>query len=96
MDNQSEIMFNWGIGLFAFVLLLTAFVQVCYRVQDKSRARVRSEIVRVQQETATAAAGFASLLRPEVLRGLVISVNPKSVPLGFDKTIDINSLKVRE
>lgn len=94
--NEDEKMFNWGIGLAMAVLMLTAVLQVCYRVQDKTRARVRADIVRTQQETAVAAANFASFVRPEILRNLVTSIYPKTEVIGFNKSISIDDLPTRE
>ncbi|MDR1361267.1 MAG: hypothetical protein LBJ18_03080 [Rickettsiales bacterium] len=92
--DESEKMFNWGLGLVGFILILTATLQVCYRVQDKSRARVRAEIVETQQKLAAATATFSSLMRPEILRGVVVSVYPRSASIGFAKTVNINELSV--
>jgi hypothetical protein len=94
--NEDERMFHWGLGLAMAVLMLTASLQVCYRVQDKTRARVRKEIVKTQQETAMAAANFASYVRPEILRNVVISVYPKAEVISFHKSILIDELSVQE
>lgn len=74
------------------VLLLMAGLQVCYRVQDKSRARVRGEIVRTQQDIAAAASNFASFVRPEILRNLVTSVHPKAEVISFNKSVSAAQL----
>lgn len=94
--NEDERMFHWGLGLAGAVLMLTASLQVCYRVQDKTRARTRAEIVKTQQETAVAAANFASFVRPEILRNVVTSVYPKTEVISFHKSIAIDELGSRE
>lgn len=94
--NEDEKMFHWGLGLAMFVLMLTAGLQVCYRIQDKNRAHIRREIVKTQQETAVAAANFASFVRPEILRNLVSSIYPKAEVISFNKSISIDELPDKE
>ena len=78
------------------VLMLTAGLQVCYRVQNKTRARVRADIVRTQQDTAALSANFASYVRPEILRNLVTSIYPKAEVIGFRKSVSIDELPAKE
>ncbi len=92
MNNEDDVMFNWGIGMAVAVAMLTVILQVCFREQDKSRVRVRRDIVATQQEIARASAAFASYVRPEILRNAVMTVYPKSTSVGFNKTISINEL----
>lgn len=94
--NEDEKMFQWGIGLAMGVLMLTAGLQVCYRVQNKTRARVRAEIVRTQQDYAALSANFAAYVRPEILRNLVTSVYPKAEVISFRKSVQINDLPNRQ
>jgi hypothetical protein len=94
--NEDKKMLHWGLVLTGAVLMLTAGLQVCYRVQDKTRARVRADIVKTQQEASMAAANFASFVRPEILRNLVTSVYPKAGVVSFNKSVAIDELPVRE
>lgn len=93
--DESEKMFHWGLLLAGGVLMLTAVLQVCYRVQDKTRARVRADIVKTQQETAVAAANFASYVRPEILRNLVTTIHPRIEVISFNKSVTIDELPNR-
>lgn len=93
--EPSEKMFHWGLGLAMGVLMLTAVLQVCYRVQDKTRARVRGEIVRTQQEIAVAASNFASFVRPEILRNVVTSIYPKTQVISFNKSVAVDELPAK-
>ena len=92
--KEDEIMFHWGIGLAVMMVVVSAILQVCYRHQDRARARVKAEIVRVQQETAENQTKFSTLTRPEVLRSVVMEMYPRFEPLGFKKTIDVNDIKL--
>lgn len=94
--NEDDVMFQWGIGLAAGALILTALLQVSYRIQDKTRARIRADIVRTQQDIAVASANFSSFVRPEILRNLVYGVYPNSVAVGFNKTVSIDELPYKE
>jgi len=94
--NEDEKMFQWGLGLAMLVFMLTAVLQVCYRVQDKTRASVRAEIVKTQQEIADKDARFASFVRMEILRNLVYGIYPKAEVISFNKTISIDELQAKE
>ncbi|MDR1207211.1 MAG: hypothetical protein LBK26_02245 [Rickettsiales bacterium] len=92
--KEDEQMFQWGVGLFAAVFVLIAALQVCYRVQDRARTRVRNEIVKTQQEYAETQAKFSALIRPENLRSIVAEMFPKFEPIGFKKNITAGEIKV--
>lgn len=94
--NEDEKMFQIGMWSLAAVLLLTIGLQVCYRTQNRARNNVRAEIVRTQQEIAVAQANFASYVRPEILRNLVVSVAPKSEVISFHKSVAIDDLPDRK
>ena len=93
--REDELMFHWGIGLAVAAVVLSAVMQVAYRTQDKARARTRAEIVRTQQNIAEEQTRFSSLVRPEVLRSVVIEMYPKFQPLGFGKTISAGDIEKR-
>jgi hypothetical protein len=90
--KEDEQMFQWGVGLFAAVFLLIAALQVCFRVQDRARSRIRNDIVRTQQEYAETQAKFSALIRPENLRSIVAEMFPKFEPIGFKKNINVNEI----
>lgn len=94
--GEDEKMFQIGIWSLGAVVLLTVGLQVCYRTQNRARNHVRAEIVRTQQETAVAQANFASYVRPEILRNLVVSIAPKSEVVSFNKSVAIDELPIRE
>ena len=93
--NEDEKMFQISLWMVGSVLLLTVGLQVCYRTQDRARARIRTETVRTQQEIAARQANFASYVRPEILRNLVVSVAPKSEVISFQKSVQIDQLQPR-
>lgn len=91
--GEDEKMFQIGLWALIFVAVLTAVLQVCYRTQDRALNRVRAQIVETQQEIAVVQANFASYVRPEILRNLVISISPQSEAISFHKSVSINELK---
>lgn len=95
MDEESKL-FRWGTGLTIAVFVLTAALQVCYRANDKMRARVRLNIVKTQQEIAETTSDFAAYVRPEVLRNLVFSIYPESETINFNKSVSINNLSLKK
>lgn len=94
--GEDEKMFQIGLWACILVSVLAAVLQVCYRTQNRSRNRVRAEIVKTQQEIAVAQANFASYVRPEILRNLVVSVYPKTEVISFHKSVAIDDLPNRE
>lgn len=94
--TEDEKMFHIGLWAFGSVLALTIVLQVCYRTQNKARDRVRREIVLTQQKSAEMTANFASYVRPEILRNLVVSIYPKSEVISFHKSVAIDELPLRE
>lgn len=90
--SDDEKMFHIGVWTVGAVILLTIGLQVCYRTQNRARDRVRREIVRTQQDIARAQANFASYVRPEILRNMVVTITPKSEPISFNKTIAIGDI----
>lgn len=93
---EDEKMFQIGVWSLGIVLVLTFGLQVCYRTQNRARDRVRREIVQTQQDIAVAQANFASYVRPEILRNLVVSIAPKSEVISFNKSIAIDALPNKE
>lgn len=93
--REDELMFHWGLGLAIIAVVLAAVLQVCYRNQDRARARTRAQIVRVQQDIAENQTRFSSLVRPEVLRSIVIEMYPRFEPLGFKKTISVQDIPLK-
>jgi hypothetical protein len=71
-------------------------LQVAFRTQARQINRVRRDIIETQQKIAVAEANFAALVRPEVLRNMVVSVIPKVEGISFQKTVTINNLPDRE
>ncbi len=94
--SEDEKMFHIGMWVLGAVLMLTVTLQVCYRTQNRNRAHIRRQTVEAQQQYAAAQANFASYVRPEILRNLVVSVAPKSEIISFQKSVTINELPDRE
>ncbi|MEE1111536.1 MAG: hypothetical protein UIH99_04960, partial [Alphaproteobacteria bacterium] len=75
---------------------LSVVLQVSYRTQDRQLNRVRRDIVQIQQKVAMAEASFASYVRPEILRNMVVTIAPKSEVVSFQKSVEIDKLPVRD
>lgn len=90
--GDDEKMFQIGAWSLGIVLLMTVALQVVNRTQDRTRNRVRADIVKAQQDRAVEETRFASYVRPEVLRNTVTGVYPRAEAVGFTKTISISDL----
>ena len=91
--NEDERMFQIGVWSLGAIFVLTTALQVCYRTQNRARDRVRAEIVQTQQTIAARQANFASYVRPEILRNLVVSI--KAEVISFHKSTTIDELPMR-
>ena len=94
--NEEEKMFQIGLWAMMGMFMLTVMLQVCYRVQNRALTRVHNDLVQTQQQIARASANFASYVRPEVLRNIVSGVFSRADVVGFQKTVSIDQLPMRE
>lgn len=94
--QDDEKLFNIGLVMFIFVVVLTAFLQVCYRVQNNNLRDVRRNMEINRQEIASAEARFASLTAADSLRGSVVGVNPGAETVSFSKTVHIDTIPMVE
>ncbi len=94
--HDDEKMFHIGVWSIGIVMMLSVTLQVGFRTQNRQINRVRRDIVETQQKIAVAEANFASLVRPEVLRNMVVSILPKVEGIGFQKSVTIDDLPNRE
>ena len=93
--HDDEEMFHIGAWAFGLALMISVVLQVAYRTQDRQLNRVRRDIVKTQQNIAVAEANFASYVRPESLRNMVMMIVPKAEVVSFQKAIAIESLENR-
>ena len=94
--HDDEKMFHIGAWSIGIVMMLSVTLQVGFRTQNRQINRVRRDIVESQQKIAVAEANFASLVRPEVLRNMVVSILPKVEGISFQKSVTIDDLPNRE
>lgn len=94
--HDDEKMFHIGAWSIGIVMMLSVTLQVGFRTQNRQINRVRRDIVETQQKIAVAEANFASLVRPEVLRNMVVSILPKVEGISFQKSVIIDDLPNRE
>ena len=94
--HDDEKMFHIGAWSIGVVMMLSVTLQVGFRTQNRQINRVRRDIVETQQKIAVAEANFASLVRPEVLRNMVVSILPKVEGISFQKSVTIDDLPNRE
>ncbi|MBQ1997510.1 MAG: hypothetical protein II238_03625 [Alphaproteobacteria bacterium] len=83
----------WSIGI---VFFLTVLLSAMSRTQNREINHVRRNIVKTQQEIALAESQFASYVRPESLRNMVVTIEPKSEVVSFTKSVAIENLANRE
>ncbi|MBR3930298.1 MAG: hypothetical protein IKJ62_01825 [Alphaproteobacteria bacterium] len=94
--NYDKKMLRIGMWTLGGALLISVMLQVGFRTQSRQINRARREIVQIQQKIAVAEANFAANVRPEVLRNLVLGLEPKAVAIGFNRTVDVNELENKE
>ncbi|MDR0967562.1 MAG: hypothetical protein LBL75_01890 [Rickettsiales bacterium] len=94
--NNDERVFRIGVGLVVAMFVIGIVLQVCYRAQSRSMARINANIVKTQQETAQAQAVLSTMVRPDVLRARVASVYQNYESIGFKKNINVVDIPIQE
>ncbi len=90
--QDDEKMFNIGWIAVAVIFCLTAFLQVCYREQNRDIRNVRNEIENTKHELEIAETKFSTLSASDSLRNSVIGINPKVTVVSFSKTVHIDEI----
>jgi hypothetical protein len=90
--QDDEKMFNIGWISLVVVVGLVAFLQVCYREQNKNIRDVRNEIENTKHELEIAETKFSTLSSSDSLRNSVTGINPKATVVSFSKTVHIDEI----
>lgn len=90
--QDDEKMFNIGWITLVAVFCLTAFLQVCYREQNKNMRDVRNAIENTKHELEIAETKFSTLSSSDSLRNSVIGINSKATVVSFSKTVHIDEI----
>ena len=93
--SDDEKMFQIGVCSVWAVLFLSVILQVAFRTQNRQINQIRRDIVKTQQQVAVAEARYASLVSPENLRSMVVTIEPKSEVVSFNKSVAIENLPDR-
>ena len=93
--SDDEKMFQIGVCSVWAVLFLSVILQVAFRTQNRQINQIRRDIVKTQQQVAVAEASYASLVSPENLRSMVVTIEPKSEVVSFNKSVAIENLPDR-
>jgi len=94
--RDDEKMLNIGVTMIVFIVCLTAFLQVCYRVQENNLKSVRQSLETTKQEYDIAGTKFSALSSAGLLRASVSEINPKTETVSFSKTIHIDDIPMVE
>ena len=94
--SEDEKMQHIGYWSVAVMFFLTVILGAMSRTQNREINHVRRNIVKMQQQIAVAEAQFASYVRPESLRSMVVTIEPKSEVVSFKKSVAIDSLSNRK
>ncbi len=90
--QDDEKMFNIGWISLVVVVGLVAFLQVCYREQNRNVRNVRNEIENTKHELEIAETKFSTLSSSDSLRNSVTGINPKATVVSFSKTVHIDEI----
>lgn len=90
--QDDEKMFNIGWISLVVVVGFVAFLQVCYREQNKNIRNVRNEIENTKHELEIAETKFSTLSSSDSLRNSVTGINPKATVVSFSKTVHIDEI----
>ena len=94
--RDDEKMFNIGMAMLFSIVCLTAFLQVCYRVQENNLKSVRHSLENTKQEYDISGTRFSALSSAGLLRASVSEINPRMETVSFSKTVNINDIPMVE
>ncbi len=94
--RDDEKMFNLGLCMLSGVVCLIVFLQVCYRVQNKSLEYVHRTMDDTKYEMAVAETKFSNLSSGDSLRSSVVGMHPNATTVSYSKTIHINDIPMVE
>jgi len=94
--RNDEKMLHLGGFLFVVMILLTVFLQVCYRMQNKELGTVKYNTEKVKQNLRIEESNFSKLSAPNNLRNSVTTLIFNAETVTFNKKISINDLATVE
>ncbi|MBR5904317.1 MAG: hypothetical protein IKZ49_02160 [Alphaproteobacteria bacterium] len=90
--QDDEKLISMGVISIISVILITAFLQVCYREQNKNINSVRKELVNVRHQYEISETKFSALSSADLLRNSVLGTNQTAEVVSFSKTINIDNI----
>ncbi|MDR2770036.1 MAG: hypothetical protein LBB08_01140 [Rickettsiales bacterium] len=91
--RDDERLFSFGVAFFLFALLAIAIFNSAFNASDKKLKIQNARIIRLEQEAANASVRFRELIRPEVLRPIVMRTFPDFKPIGTGRTISVKDIE---
>ncbi|MCQ2562222.1 MAG: hypothetical protein MJ158_01225 [Alphaproteobacteria bacterium] len=88
----------WCIGLMSLILVfvLSSFIQVCHRIQNKTLSDIHAEREIVRRDYSKADELYTQYSSAEYLRTAIINRNPKAEHVNFEKKINIKDIPIIE
>ena len=90
--QDDEKLFNIGVVFALGMVLMTAFLQVCYREQNKNLNSVHRNLNDVRHQYEIAETKFSSLSSADSLRNSVMITNQSAEVVSFSKTVNIDEI----
>ena len=90
--RDDERLFSFAIQFFIITLLLVAVFHMLFDSNDKKLNAKNRELVSLEQDLSNASVRLAALLRPEILRPIVMKVHPDYKPIGTGRTISVRNM----
>jgi len=90
--QDDERLLRIGVSAIGILCLLTAFLQVCYREQNKDIISVRKELANVRHQYEISETKFSALSSADLLRNSVMGTNNTAEVVSFSKTIHIDNI----
>ena len=87
-----ERLFSIGLQCLILMLFLIAIFHSAFNIDARRMQRKNREIVRLEQELNNQNVRFAAMVRPEVLRPIVMRIHPNFRTIGTGQLVRIRDL----
>ena len=91
--RDDERLFSFGLRFFALTLVAVAVFHAAFNMDEKKLGAKNKIIRALEQDNENAKGRFADLVRPDILRPIVMRIHPSYRHIGTGRTQSAGSLE---
>jgi hypothetical protein len=91
--RDDERLFSFGLAFIIFSVLIVTIFQVAFDSDEKKLRQKNARIISLEQDLKNASADFSALVRPEILRPIVMQIYPAYRPIGTSNIVSVKNME---